>query len=341
MQAKITRFLHDQSGALAVWAALTCLVLAGMAALAVDIGRLAVVKGEMQKAADAGALAGARALSTGTTFPNWTSAQTVASATAQKNMVDGSLVTTTQCQVQVGYWNYSWTSTTAPANLQSTGIAPTAQDVPAVKVTVSKGTSQINGPLFMFFGSVLGVTTRSMSAQTVACAVNLPVNQIDPGMAFPMATPITFVNQLLGENPSPSFRIGSSYHDPTGGQWTSFLTDANNVPTIRQLIDSGNPGPLKVGDQIWIEPGTKTTLFNEAVNRIGETMVLPVVGDDFNTHDHTPILGFVGFYIEDAAGGSDKYIQGHFVSPYTVPGGIGTPGTANFGATAGTPRLIN
>jgi Flp pilus assembly protein TadG len=341
MKEKLSHLVNDQSGSLAVVAALLLLVLAGMAALVMDIGRLAVVKSEMQKAADAGALAGARALSSGPSFPNWTSAQSRAAATAQENKVDGSLITASQCQVQVGYWNYSWQPNTAPANLQSTGIVPTAQDVPAVKVTVSKGTSQLNGPLFMMFASVLGITTRAVSAQAVACAINQPVNKIDPGMAFPMAIPISFVTQLLGQSPPPAFRIGSSYHDPTGGQWTSFLSTANNVPDIQQLIDTGNPIPLQVGDQIYIAPGTKDTLFNTAVSRKGDTVMIPVVSDDFASSSQTPIQGFVAFHIDDAVGGSDKYIEGHFVTPYTVPGGIGAPGSPNFGSQAGIPRLFN
>jgi Flp pilus assembly protein TadG len=341
MIARLRRLPSDQSGALAVWAALCLVLLAGMLALAVDIGRLAVAKSEMQKAADAGALAGARALSTGPPFPNWTGAQTLAAATAMANKVAGSQVTSSQCRVQVGYWDYSWTSGTAPANLLSTGIVPTAQDVPAVKVTISRGGSQINAPLAMLFGPILNITSETVSAQAVACAISLPANQIAPGQAFPLALPISFVDQLYDQDPSPSFRIGSSYHDPTGGQWTSFLANANNVPTIEELIDNGNPGPLKLGDPIWIAPGTKDTLFNYAANRIGDTMLMPVVSDDFETNATTPILGFVAFYVEDAQGGSDPYIQGHFVNPYTVPGGVGATGTPDYGATAGAPRLIN
>jgi Flp pilus assembly protein TadG len=341
MTDRLGRLTRDQSGALAVWAALLLVVLAGMVALVVDIGRLAVAKSEMQKAADAGALAGARAICTGPPFPNWTSAQTLARATAMQNQVAGSLVTASQCQVQVGYWDYSWQAATAPANLKSTGIVPTAQDVPAVKVTISKGTSQVDAPLLMLFGPILGFTARAVSAQAVACSISLPANQISPGLAFPLAIPISFVDQLCDQSPPPSFRIGSSYHDPTGGQWTSFLTNANNVPTIQSLIDNGNPGPLKVGDNIWIAPGTKDTLFNDAANRIGNTVLMPVVSDDFATNDQAPILGFVAFFVEDAQACSDPYIQGHFVNPYTVPGGIGANGTLDYGATAGAPRLIN
>ena len=52
----------DQRGAVAVIVALTLVVLLAFGALAVDLGYLMMVKNELQNAADAGALAGAREL---------------------------------------------------------------------------------------------------------------------------------------------------------------------------------------------------------------------------------------------------------------------------------------
>ena len=49
--------------------------------------------------------------------------------------------------------------------------------------------------------------------------------------------------------------------DCFSGQWTSFKLDTNDVPTIRNLMDSGNPDQLQVGDNIWIEPGAEGTLY--------------------------------------------------------------------------------
>jgi Flp pilus assembly protein TadG len=338
MKRTLNNLVTDQSGVIAAWVAVSLVVLIGMAALAIDIGRLAVAKSELQKAADAGALAGARGLCMGPPTPNWTQAQNMATDTALKNWADANLIVT--CEVQVGYWDYSWTETTAPANLKPTGTATTSQDVPAVKVTIRKTAGQNHGPLLMLFAPIMGVKSKDVSAQAVACAIPEPVNTIDSGVGFPLATPQSFVRELWDKDPPESFRIGSNYHDPTGGEWTSFLVDANDVPTIRDLINSGNPGPLKVGDQIWVQSGTKTTVYSEAANRIGETVMLPIVCDDFFTHDHNPILGFVPFKIEDASGGDDKYIQGHFVPNYQVPG-LGDSSTPFYGGMAGTPKLVD
>src|SRR4030067_1579475 len=54
--------LNDQKGIVIVIVAILIAVFIGFAALAVDIGHLYVVRNELQNAADAGALAGARFL---------------------------------------------------------------------------------------------------------------------------------------------------------------------------------------------------------------------------------------------------------------------------------------
>ena len=45
-----------------------------------------------------------------------------------------------------------------------------------------------------------------------------------------------------------------------------------------------------------------------------------------------PHPGLCAFYIEDAQGGNQKYIQGHFVPKYNVPGSTGSTTAPNFGA---------
>lgn len=338
---RFRNLVTDQSGALAVLAALLMTVFLGCAALALDIGHMVMVKSELQKAADAGALAGARAINLVPPVPNWTNGQAAATQTVEENKVDGSLIT--DCQVQTGYWDLTWNQNAPPANLKPTGTSPGPTDVTAVKVTVSKASGHNRGPVSMIFARILGINTESMSASAVAAMIpQCPVSTAYPGSAFPLATPISWVKQMWNPDAdSPSFRIGSDYHSPDGGQWTSFLLDANNVPTVRSLIDNGNPTELQIGDDIWIEPGTKTTLYSEAATRIGQTVLLPIVCDDFDTHAATPLLGFVPFYIEDAVGGCGKYIQGHFVANYDAPSAAGSPNAPYYGATAYNAKLID
>jgi hypothetical protein len=277
-----------------------------MSAAAIDYGHLTSVSRELQKAAEAGALAGSRFLVPyigAPATPNWIAGRDKASQTALLNRADNQALT--DCQVDYGYWSL------VSRTLQSSGIVPTASHLPAVQVSVLKTGTVNSGPVRMFFAPIFGGRSRDLSARAIA-VISGP-SSVPTGGAFPMAMPGTLVDQYWNREPPVSFRIGSAYHDPDGGQWTSFLADANDVPTIRDLISNGNPMPLKVGDNIWIEPGTKTTLYDDASTKIGQTVLVPVVNTDFSTHAYTPIIGFATFYIEDAVGGSGKYIQGHFV----------------------------
>jgi hypothetical protein len=188
----------------------------------------------------------------------------------------------------------------------------------------------------LLFAPIFGIN-RDLSRQAVG-VISGPYGIPANGGAFPMAVPKTLVDQYWNREPPVSFRIGSSYHDPEGGQWTSFLTDANDVPTIRSLINTGNPTPLNIGDQIWIEPGTKTTLYDDAASMVGHTVILPVVNTDISTHAYTPILGFASFVIEAAEGGSGKYIQGHFIKTIITNATSGGP---VFGSFVPAAKLVN
>jgi hypothetical protein len=322
---------RDESGAVVVIVALCLMMFMALLALVLDIGHLLAVRGELQNAADAGALAGARALVpfnvTLLPQPNWLSGENVAEQTVNANGADGQLLL--QSQVQAGYWSLT------SRNLQSTNIVPGARDVPAIMVTLSKMAGQNHGPVQMFFAQVMGIPTLDVSVKAlafIAAPTGIPAN----GGAFPMAVPKALVDLYWYRDPPTSFRIGSSYHDPIGGQWTSLLVDSNNVPFIRNLIDNGNPSPLNVGDNIWIQPGTKDTIFAYAQSKIGQTVVLPVVTTDFDTHSYTPILEFVSFYIENSVGGSGKYVEGHFVKDHPI--GDGTPG-GSYKGTFIPPKL--
>jgi hypothetical protein len=326
------RVADSQAGAMAVTIAIFLVGFLAMVALVFDFGHVVWVKNELQKAADAGSLSGARCLwpyvgvpST----PNWTAAQTAATQTVLLNRADGQLLT--NCDLQSGYWNL------ATKTLESTGVVPTASHLPGIRVTVSKAPGHNGGPVALMFAAFFGLVPQNLTAQATA-VITGPATIPPRGGAFPMAVPKVMVEQYWNREPPVSFRIGSAYTDPEGGQWTSFFADANDVPTIRELMAQGNPEPLKIGDPIWLEPGTKTTLYSDAAAMAGQTVILPVVSTDFATHATTPIVGFVSYYIESASGGSDKYIQGHFVKRELPQATSGGP---VFGSVVPSTKLVN
>ena len=161
---RLSAFLMDQDGVIAIVIALLLPILLGFAGLALDIGHMYVVNSQLKNAADAGASSGARALApyTASATPNWAAGLSKASDTVKRNLADNKQLT--DCQVDYGYWNF----TTIPPSLKSAGIVPTANDYPAVRVTVSKTAGQNNGPVQMFLASVLGVLPADVSATSVA-----------------------------------------------------------------------------------------------------------------------------------------------------------------------------
>jgi hypothetical protein len=345
MKKRLLDLDANQSGAVTVIAALAMVVLIGSAALAVDIGRIKVAKSELQKAADAGALAGAIALGQGSPCPNWSNnVEGTARDTAQENRVDGSLVASVQ--VQTGYWDLSWTKPPADQDpLKPVGLVPGSNDVPAVWVKISKADGQNGGPLTLLFAPILGINSASLSAQAVA-TMCIGVPSIPSGSGFPLATPIHFVCEhwQLGD----TFRIGSNYHYPDGGQWTSFESEDNSAQTMKNLVRDGNPTEIKCrvgntpGDNIYIQPGTETTGYSNADCKKGDIVMLPIVADNVEPKTWTEVLAFVPFYITDAQGGDDKYIEGYFVKDYTVPGTAGSSGAQFYGAKASNrARLVN
>jgi Flp pilus assembly protein TadG len=323
MKSSKKSLIRDESGAVAVLISFLMILLLGCAALAVDLGHLYSVRQELRNAAEAGALAGSRALvpfiNLAAPVPYWSNGEAVARQTVQGNKGDGALLT--DCQVEMGFYNLS------TKVLQSTAINPTNLDVAAVRVTVRKTAGQNGGPVPLAFAKVLGFNLADVSGQAMAM-ISGPSSIPAHGGMFPIAVAEALVQAHWDDNPAYRFKIGSDYHYDAeqAGQWTTFLVDENNVPYVRELMANGNPDRVNVGDHIWIEPGTKDTLFANAADYIGKTVILPVVHTDFDTHAWTPVLAFVPFYIEEATGGSGKYIAGHFVRDYidndARPGGV-------------------
>ena len=328
---------RGQRGMVAVLATISLLVLFGFAALAIDVGYLFVVRNELQNAADTAALAGAGHLyKNSPPMPNWTLAQSKATNAISLNKAANA--TLINGQIQYGYWNI----TGSPVGLQSTSITPGPNDLPAVKVTISKASGNNGGAVNTFFANVLGIASLDVGATAVA-VVSSP-GKIGAGVLFPVAISTCMYNNywdsatqkpktatstapLTGQTLTQTigqpyrFQITSSYHAGLceAGQWTSFDVDSNNVPTIRDLITNRNSVPLGIGDNIWIQPGTKTALYSSvndcsaSGNKSCEYVLVPVV-DNISTHAWNPIKAFACIHIDLAVGGSGKYIQAEMVA---------------------------
>lgn len=363
MRKKLARLMAETSGAVAVITGIALVAICGAAALATDWGHLSSVQNELQVAADASSLAGARGIckpiSGGLSFatvPNWVEGAAITSEILQKNSADGVLLA--NADIQLGVWSLDWQWSTAPRDATTGAIQLLPQStpldtthIPAVRIKIDKKAGSNSGPVQFSVARVMGFADASPSAQSVAAVFprkGKGIKSVPPQSCLPFATPLTWVTQHWDDDPPTSFRIGSTYHSEDGGEWTSFLIDANNVPTIRDLILNGNPDPMTaLVDNIYIQPGTKSVLYSDLAVDVGKIGLLPIVADDFATHEYTLLLGFVPFYLEETGGsGNSAYVQGHFVKDYVFydanPGPDDPPSGTNyyFGGDAATPSLV-
>lgn len=349
-------FLASDGGNVAIPFAASLILLLGLAALVIDLGHAYVVRQEIQAATEAGASAGARALAYNNGDLDFTNGKAVATSTVQGNYANGVLLSdfnsdSSATKVQAGYWDTSWTKDTAPANLNgyadpvgygkgTAGGPPSATEYPAVKVVIAKtaGGTGSASPVNTFFASTLGVSSMAMHAQAVAILKRTGPSTAPPNSCFPLATPAYWVNQYWNADPPVSFCIGSANLTEDGGDWTTFLLQANGTKTIEDLVDAGNPTALSIGDQIWLTPGVRDAIYNYAYDSIGKTFLMAVVPQDYDSNTWAPVQGFAAFHIEDAQKGSNPYIKGHFVKDYVAPNV--KPGGPYWGASAPQTKLV-
>ena len=335
----------NRKGAVLIIVAAAILGLLGVVGLAIDLGCAYGVKGQLQAAADACALIGADQIFPGSSSspePQFIQAKGSTISFAKESEVAGKKLTDQEIvEVETGYWNLSpgrstdelEETLTSHAGVCSEngddcdsnsdcGEACLMRKVPAIKITMRKEVSTI-------FARVVGFEKLN---QTVSAIAAIGYSKTARGI-FPVAVGKGRVDQYFEQhpmpNPPPLKTIKLPYGGPAGsdsvnGQWTSLADNANDVPSMRTMIDhslkdapegTASLPPMKLGDAIWIQPGAKSELFQHIASKCKDRVVeLPVVQDDkLPNSGRAPIIGFVYFKIQDAH--APDQIIGHF-EPY-------------------------
>jgi Flp pilus assembly protein TadG len=315
-----------QKGAILVMAAGAMVLFLGIAALTVDVAHIYVTRSELQNAADSAALAAGGLLypTLDDGSPNWSAAASKAQAAISLNKANNA--TLTDCTVDTGYFDLS--GQVSGIQSPATVTTPGPDEIAAVKVTVSKSVGNNGGPLNLFFGFILGVTSIDVSASAIA--VTGSPNSVGENTLFPLAMPLNLYSQYwdsVAGKPLIDPETGLPYVfqigiDGTNGQWTSFETDSNSVPAVQDLIENGNPTGLAIGDSVWIVPGVKTSIYDSVPSDIDVTVAIV---SDTTTHSEQTITGFGALHIYFAEGANGKYIQASFLDNTQVktaePGG--------------------
>jgi hypothetical protein len=368
-------FSSERGFIVVVLAAGAIIALFAFAGFAVDVGRAYVVKGELQKAADAAALAGAGLLYiTNASSPptlSWSNAESAATGFVGENTAENKALT--EGEVESGYWDLAATSSNT---LQPKGTLPGTCSLtnngcsynsdcsllelciqryaPAVKVTVRKSPGNNGGAVVTFFARVVGRNDFQVGGSAIA--VSGFAGTIPPGLAFPYVVPSCVINDYFSQSPLPNppteITSTSVYHlkngsDAIPGQWSNLLPgkgpSAENIKDeyIENLLDpkTGEPSPAtSVGDPIYIDPGIKASVYHKTQELIdaGKGLVyLPIVDCSITPDTTMQIRGYAAFQLTSTTNSS---MTGHFVASVSSPPGAGPGGGSS--NVISRPKLV-
>jgi Flp pilus assembly protein TadG len=301
-------FGRDESGAVAIITAILMVVLLGFLSLAVDIGHLATVKNELQNAADAAALAGARALvfQSGEVArivplpdpPYCGQAKTWAQTTINQSDARNLSITT----VQTGVWDWKTNTFTQSGACDAT--------INAVHVEVQRN-DVANQPVTTWFARIFGVDTVNSGARaTAACGY---LEGVEPGGWAPIALTQDFFGSL---NEGDSGDIMFYPDQADNGGWC--LQDQNPTPPeLTNAIKVQGPFAIGIGDQVDLNNGTLVPGINAVQDQIaaakadgaaGWDIILPVVNRDMTNqlNQTADVIGFAHVLITAAYNPNDK-----------------------------------
>lgn len=324
----------DESGATAIFFAAALSFLCLFVALAFDIGHMIMVRAELQRTADAAALAGAAGLVPYTNpglnqTPNWLQGQAKAHTMISNasNKADNLQFTTTDGTVDYGYWlaNPPTGYNQFPlANPRPTTAAYLPE--PAITVTLSRNVTLYFAPLIR----VSGPKTVSATATAILPeAYNFSTSQVPP-IAVAWDTVYNTVGgtvqiDVIEENIKPQSNKGIA-------GWFNLNGGNNPGSTTATPLISGTGTD---GTSIYLMPGTMAVLMNYIQS--GTTIIMPVV-QDVTQKVWSHIIGFAAFTVDSVSANS---MTGHFVNQYFDPSVVPTVGSGTIGGVAGTPKLVS
>jgi hypothetical protein len=282
-------------GSVVVYGLLALAIAFPFLALTIDLGRIAVARAELQNAADAAALAGAKALRDGQDAAN-----TAAEIFGELNSVNGANAEiVTANDVEIGRWNKS---TRAFQTLS--GAALTNGNANAVRATCRINTERGN-ELPLFFAPLFGEDLTELEATAVACADNPFCSKIIGRDAFSQS----------GTSYTDSYDSSDgSYNILTAGQNGTVCTNNHIVMSgYAEINGDAHPG---VGKLV-LGSGTVTG----TTEPLTEPLVLPPVsfGDVATNNDNDDIP-----LTDNGAPAVDAYgiLRVNYGDGLTLPAGI-------------------
>lgn len=308
-RARVLQLARQHRGATVIFVAIGMVMLLGFVALAVDLGYLYVVRGELQNAADSGALAGAQVLyddpTTTADVPGsqvYAGANTMAQNYVQQNYSEKTQVTVES--IERGHWSFATRTFTPNDSLAPVSLWDvTAEEldanlafINAVRVKTRR-MRDVGGQLPKNFFAKLFGTARSEVKATAVAYIGF-AGKLEP---FAVDQPIAICKQAITVNGEYTCGVGrmlnsgqNEGHQTAG--WTNFSQPCStaNDNEVRGLVcGSGNPVMLDLGQTLGTTNGVQQNVFdavkdcwwnNSAYDRDGNniadvpfTMRLPVI----------------------------------------------------------------
>lgn len=253
-------------GAIAALTAVLLPVLVGMLAFSIDLGYIVAVKGELQNAADAAALAGAARLQnpyvqyyapgqpnqsqifssvSDSTKPG--SAISTAQRFANYNKAGGVSISVPDSDVTFSY--YDGTNPFVPAVYPAT--------FPNTITVTTRRDDVANTPLGLFFAKVFGLGSINLTATASATiyAGNINSLQAIPGVnahILPVALDVNVWKKFYATGVSAD---GGTYYAPNGAPQLQVYPFDTNTPGSFGLLDVGPPANNVPAFRNWIDDG--------------------------------------------------------------------------------------
>ena len=282
----ILTIYKNERGVSAILVTILIIVILGFVALALDTSHLVVARNELQNAADAGALAGARYLynDEGTLVNEGANQIAYNAATANKSekvAVEVNWTAPNSGDVLRGHWSFGYGSLARGFYVSNNTSAPELWDhstveldedpnfVNAVQVTTRRETT----PILALFARIFNIDSFQLTADAVAWIGF--AGTLEP---FDVDQPIAICAESLLINGEYSCSIGRMINSgqniessETGG-WTSFNQDdpcsgGTNAQEVKSLVcKSGNPESIQLGGDMATNGGEIQSAFSELLD---------------------------------------------------------------------------
>jgi Flp pilus assembly protein TadG len=284
-----------------------------LAAVAIDVGRIAHTANEVQNVADAAATAGATNLMNGGTA---STARSDAQTVVAQNAVAGSTASIQTADLQVGQYNPT-------TNVFTNGATPAN----AVKATPS---ATVQNLFAGFFGSSFKNTTISKTAT----AGFVGLGEATP--TLPLAIGACNFQSLQSCFATPGC-LPKFTQAPSGSDNTGWIKTGNYLPTCC----GGNPTSVSVGDSLSLSNGQMTSTLKDVASCFNSGFteyVVPIVDGacDANFNQSRTVVGFATVVVTavQSTGGNKGITLGAIFQQVSGPPGGGAYGT-------GSMRLFN